>query len=106
MRSSATARSLSRGRPHRGGRRLLVGPDLDVVHHTLGGRRRGRAHPEIRFAAAAGALVVEGPGLGAVPDRAATLARMVRDGVRKLVVPAVADRVGDEADLAGPEPDA
>ncbi len=77
-----------------------------VVHHTLGGRRRGRAHPEIRFAAAAGALVVEGPGLGAVPDRAATLARMVRDGVRKLVVPAVADRVGDEADLAGPEPDA
>jgi hypothetical protein len=31
---------------------------------------------------------------------------MVRDGVRKLVVPAVADRVGDEADLAGPEPGA
>ena len=65
-----------------------------VVHHTLGGRRGRRSHPEIRFAAAAGALVVEGPGLDAVPDRAATLARMVRDGLRRLVEPASADRVG------------
>lgn len=65
-----------------------------VVHHTLGGRRGGRAHPEIRFAAAAGAIVVEGPGLTAVPDRGATLTRMVRDGIRRLVEPATADRVG------------
>lgn len=65
-----------------------------VIHHTLGGRRRGRAHPELRLAAAAGSLVVEGPGLTAVPDRASTLARMVREEVRRFVVPADADRVG------------
>ena len=79
-----------------------------VVHHTLGGRRGGRAHPEIRFAAAAGALVVEGPGLTAVPDRSATLARMVRDGIRRLVEPATADLVGevDHRPDPGPKPDA
>ena len=73
-----------------------------VVHHSLGGRRGRRSHPEIRFAAAAGALVVEGPGLTAVPDRAATLARMVRDGVRRLVEPATADRVGERRSGASP----
>ncbi len=71
-----------------------------VVHHTLGGRRTGRAHPELRFAAAAGALVVEGPGLSAVPDRRAVLARMVRDRITRAVAPATVDRVG--ADVIGP----
>ena len=72
-----------------------------VVHRTLGGRRGSRAHPEIRFAAAAGALAVEGHGLTAVPDRTATLARMVRDGIRRLVEPETADRVGSvDADKA------
>jgi sugar/nucleoside kinase (ribokinase family) len=70
-----------------------------VVHHTLGGRRADRAHPEIRLAAAAGSLVVEGMGLAGVPDRAATVARMVRDQVRRSIAPADADRVGSyEAD--------
>lgn len=71
-----------------------------VVHHTLGGRRSSPAHPELRFAAAAGALVVEGPGLTAVPDRRAVLARMVRDRITRAVSPATVDRVG--ADVVGP----
>ena len=65
-----------------------------VVHHTLGGRRSDRAHPELRFAAAAGALVVEGHGLAAVPDRGAVLARMVRDRIKRAVSPATVGRVG------------
>lgn len=65
-----------------------------VVHHTLGGRRAARAHPEIRLAAAAGSLVVEGMGLAGVPDRTATVARMVRDQVRRSIAPTDADRVG------------
>ncbi len=70
-----------------------------VVHHTLGGRRAARAHPEIRLAAAAGSLVVEGMGLAGVPDRAAMVARVVRDQVRRSITPADADRVGSyEAD--------
>jgi sugar/nucleoside kinase (ribokinase family) len=71
-----------------------------VVHHTLGGRRSARAHPELRFAAAAGVLVVEGHGLAAVPDRRAVLARMVRDRIKQAVSPATVGRVGaDVADL-------
>ena len=69
-----------------------------VVHHTLGGRRRARAHPEIRFAAAAGSLVVEGPGLAGVPDRSATLARMVGNDVRRRVRPVPEGRVGLDRD--------
>jgi sugar/nucleoside kinase (ribokinase family) len=65
-----------------------------VIRRTLGGRRGSRAHPEIQFAAAAGALVVEDLGLAAVPNRTATVSRMVRDGIRRLVEPATADRVG------------
>lgn len=71
-----------------------------VVHHILGGSRSGRAHPELRFAAAAGVLVVEGCGLAAVPDRRAVLARMVRDRIKQAVSPATVGRVG--ADLAEP----
>ncbi len=71
-----------------------------VVHHTLGGPRSARAHPELRFAAAAGVLVVEGYGLAAVPDRGAVLARMVRDRIKQAVTPTTVGRVG--ADLAEP----
>ncbi len=65
-----------------------------VVHRTLGGRRGTRAHPELRFAAAAGALAVEGHGLAGVPDRAAVLTRVVRDRVRQAVAPGTVGRVG------------
>ena len=81
--------------PTGAGRHVPRGARLDRRRTTPSAARRGRrSHPEIRFAAAAGSLVVEGPGLTAVPDRAATLARMVRDGVRRLAEPATADRVG------------
>lgn len=40
---------------------------------------RSRARPDLGFAAAAASLTVEGPGLAAVPDRAAVLARRERD---------------------------
>lgn len=67
-----------------------------VVHHTLGGRRGTRAHPELRFAAAAGALVVEGPGLLAVPDRRDVLGRMIRDQIKRAVTPTMVGRVGSD----------
>ena len=85
--------------PTGAGDTFLAALKATVVHHTLGGRRRARAHPEIRFAAAAGSLVVEGPGLTAVPDRAATLARMVGNDLRRLVRPVPADRVGLDGDV-------
>jgi sugar/nucleoside kinase (ribokinase family) len=61
--------------------------------------RRSRGRLDLPFATAAGSLVVEGPGLSAVPNRAAVLVRMARERVRQLVVPSITDRVGsDEAD--------
>jgi hypothetical protein len=90
----ATTPSAAEVDPTGAGDTFLSALASTVVHRTLGGRRGSRAHPEIRFAAAAGALVVEGHGLAAVPNRATTVSRMVRDGIRRLVVPATADRVG------------
>ncbi len=97
-----TAPSESEVDPTGAGDTFLSALASTVVHRTLGGRRGSRAHPEIRFAAAAGALVVEGHGLAAVPNRAATVSRMVRDGIRRLVEPATADRVGEPPQRGGP----
>lgn len=60
----------------------------------------GRAHerPDLAFAAAAGSLVIEGPGLSAVPDRASVLVRMARERVRQLVAPTIAERIGTYED--------
>ncbi|MDP9482710.1 MAG: PfkB family carbohydrate kinase [Chloroflexota bacterium] len=70
-----------------------------VVRPTLAGRRGRNGHPDLRFAAAAGSLVVEGPGLSAVPDLPAILARMDDAQVDEAVSPATLDRVGaDEPD--------
>ncbi len=64
--------------------------------------RAGRPHerPDLAFAAAAGSLVIEGPGLTAVPDRASVLIRMARERVRQLVAPTVAERIGTYEDGA------
>lgn len=64
-----------------------------AVRRAIAGRSHGAL--DLPFAAAAGSLVVEGPGLEAVPDRAATLVRMARDRVRRIVVPSTAGRVGE-----------
>ena len=69
------------------------------VRRALAGRAYGR--PDLPFAAAAGSLVVEGPGLTAVPDRAAVLVRMARERVRQLVRPTVAERIGTYDGEAG-----
>lgn len=65
-----------------------------VLRPSLVGRTRTRRSPDLRFAAAAGSLAVEGPGLAGVPDRAAVLIRRARERVRRAVIPSEASQVG------------
>jgi sugar/nucleoside kinase (ribokinase family) len=65
-----------------------------VLRPSLAGRARSRRRPDLRFAAAAGSLAVEGLGLSAVPDRTAVLVRRARERVRRAVVPSEASQVG------------
>jgi len=65
-----------------------------VLRPAIVGRRRSRRSPDLRFAAAAGSLAVEGPGLSGVPDRAAVLVRRARERVRRAVVPSEVSQVG------------
>lgn len=67
-----------------------------AVRRSLAGRSNRRL--DLPFAAAAGSLVVEGPGLLAVPDRAAVLVRMARQRLAQLVSPTAATRVGSYED--------
>jgi sugar/nucleoside kinase (ribokinase family) len=67
-----------------------------VVRPEVGGRR---GQPlDLRLAAAVGSLVVERPGLSGVPERSALRRRLVRERVRALVAPSVADHVGSYED--------
>jgi sugar/nucleoside kinase (ribokinase family) len=70
-----------------------------VLRPGLGGRSRRGGAPDLRFAAAAGSLAVEGPGLAGVPDRTAVLVRRARERVRRAVVPSAASQV--QAEPAG-----
>ncbi|HEV8402157.1 MAG TPA: PfkB family carbohydrate kinase [Candidatus Limnocylindrales bacterium] len=65
-----------------------------VLRPAIVGRTRARRRPDLRFAAAAGSLAVEGPGLTGVPDRAAVLVRRARERVRRVVVPSETSQVG------------
>ena len=65
-----------------------------VLRPAIVGRARSRRSPDLRFAAAAGSLVVEGPGLAAVPDRAAVIVRRARERVRRAVLPSEVSQVG------------
>ncbi|HEX6867371.1 MAG TPA: PfkB family carbohydrate kinase [Candidatus Limnocylindrales bacterium] len=65
-----------------------------VLRPAIVGRRRSRRSPDLRFAAAAGSLAVEGPGLSGVPDRAAVLVRRARERVRRAVLPSEVSQVG------------
>ena len=58
---------------------FLAAALASVIGPSIGGRSRSRRSPDLRFAAAAGSLAVEGLGLAAVPDRAAVLVRRARD---------------------------
>jgi hypothetical protein len=72
-----------------------------TVGPTLAGRSGPGDHPELRFAAAAGALVVEGPGLSAVPELRAVLTRMDDTRVQASASTAMIDRVGRDEALPG-----
>ncbi len=65
-----------------------------VLRPAIVGRARARRSPDLRFAAAAGSLVVEGPGLTAVPDRTSVLVRRARERVRRAVIPSEVTQVG------------
>lgn len=67
-----------------------------VLRPAIGGRQRSRRSPDLRFAAAAGSLALEGPGLSAVPDRTAVLVRRARERIRRAVVPSAAVQVGTQ----------
>lgn len=58
-----------------------------AVRPSIVGPIRRRVGAELRFAAAAGSLAVEAPGLAGVPDLPAVRARAIRERVRRLVVP-------------------
>ena len=66
-----------------------------AIRPSIAGRPRSRRPLDLRFAAAAGSLVVEGPGLSAVPDRAAVNVRRVRERVRRAIMPAEDAQVGE-----------
>ena len=55
---------------------------------------RSRRRVDLRFAAAAGSLVVEGHGLAGVPDRAAVNVRRARERIRRAVLPTEPGQVG------------
>jgi sugar/nucleoside kinase (ribokinase family) len=69
-----------------------------AVRPSILGPRRGFG-ADLRFAAAAGSLAVEGVGLDGVPDRTAVLVRRARERVRRTVLPSLAAQVGS---LDGP----
>ena len=88
--------------PTGAGDTFLAALVASVVRPEVSGRR-GQPF-DLRLAAAAGSLVVERPGLSGVPERAALRRRVVRERVRALVAPSVADHVGSYED--GPPSDA
>ena len=98
---TATDRELD---PTGAGDTFLAALLASVIRPAVVGRSRGRRSPDLRFAAAAGSLAVEAPGLAGVPDRAAVLVRRARERVRRAVVPSeatqvsVVDRAEDERD--------
>ena len=67
---------------------------VSVLRPSIVGLTRARRRPDLRFAAAAGSLAVERPGLAGVPDRAAVLVRRARERVRRAVIPSETSQVG------------
>jgi sugar/nucleoside kinase (ribokinase family) len=65
-----------------------------AVRPSVVGPRRRHVRFDLRFAAAAGSLVVEGPGLTGVPERSAVVARRMRERVRRAIFPTEAPQVG------------
>lgn len=80
--------------PTGAGDTFLAALQASAVRPAVAGRRRARHGPDLRFAAAAGSLVVEGLGLEGVPDRSAVLARLAREGIGRAVLLTEVSRVG------------
>ena len=80
--------------PTGAGDTFLAALQASVLRPALAGRRRSRYRPDLRFAAAAGSLVVERPGLAGVPDRSAVLVRRARERIRRAVLPSQVRDVG------------
>jgi sugar/nucleoside kinase (ribokinase family) len=86
--------------PTGAGDTFLAALHASVLRPAIAGRRRSRHRLDLRFAAAAGSLVVEAPGLAGVPDRGAVLVRRAREHVRRAVLRTPATRVGTAPDHA------
>jgi sugar/nucleoside kinase (ribokinase family) len=80
--------------PTGAGDTFLAALQASVLRPAVAGRHRSRRSPDLRFAAAAGSLVVEGLGLDGVPDRAAVLVRRARERIRRAVLPTEVSQVG------------
>ncbi len=74
---------------------FLAALAASALRPAIAGRRRSRRRLDLRFAAAAGSLAVEGLGLDAVPDRAAVNVRRARETIRRAVSPSLDRQVGD-----------
>jgi sugar/nucleoside kinase (ribokinase family) len=70
-----------------------------TIRPSAMGLMRRRVGADLRFAAAAGSLAVEGVGLDGVPDLLAVRARAVRERVRRLLVPTEISQVTVETRL-------
>jgi sugar/nucleoside kinase (ribokinase family) len=80
--------------PTGAGDTFLAALQASILRPAVVGRRRSRHRLDLRFAAAAGSLVVEGPGLDGVPDRAAVIVRRARERIRRAVIPTEVSQVG------------
>ena len=80
--------------PTGAGDTFLAALQSSALRPAIAGRRRSRRRVDLRFAAAAGSLVVEGHGLAGVPDRAAVNVRRARERIRRAVLPTVPGQVG------------
>jgi pfkB family carbohydrate kinase len=80
--------------PTGAGDTFLAALQASILRPAVVGRNRSRHRIDLRFAAAAGSLVVEGPGLDGVPDRAAVLVRRARERIRRAVIPTEVSQVG------------
>jgi sugar/nucleoside kinase (ribokinase family) len=80
--------------PTGAGDTFLAALQASILRPAVVGRSRSRHRLDLRFAAAAGSLVVEGPGLSGVPDRSAVLVRRARERIRRAVIPTEVSQVG------------
>ena len=80
--------------PTGAGDTFLAALQASILRPAVVGRHRPRHRLDLRFAAAAGSLVVEGLGLAGVPDRSAVLVRRARERIRRAVVQTEVSQVG------------